>query len=144
MIESQITLQQGLENFHKKNNQYFSKRVYSEKGSTFLKNHDMAHVVFGCNTTIYGEGIVKIWTTFGTTLNFWEVTKGYNDVNAFELFKKYSLPHIMKNILRLLIAIPKVIYRTRRMKKKWPFTNNKNYLHIPIEEIRKEFNIQVL
>ncbi|MFK7806400.1 MAG: hypothetical protein AB8F74_01240, partial [Saprospiraceae bacterium] len=84
---------------------YFTKRSMSKEGEVFLKCHDIVHVVFGCDTTICGEGVVKIWTTFGTTLSFWKVTNGYNEVSAFELFRKYSFGHVIKNIFRFLVVI---------------------------------------
>ncbi len=143
-MEDNITLQQGLDQFYKKNRKFFSKRTLSKEGEEFLTCHDIAHVVFGCDTTLYGEGVVKIWTTFGTTLGFWKVITGYNEVAAFELFKMYSFRHVMKNILRLLWVIPKTIFRAKRMSKPWPFSDYKAYLNSPIVNIRKEFNIKVL
>lgn len=143
-MSDDITLQDGLEIFHKKNSKYFSERTYTKKGEAFLKNHDVAHVVFGCDISIYGEGVVKVWTTFGTTLSFWKVISGYNEANAFELFRMYSFRHISKNIFRFLRAIPKTIVRAKAMSKPWPFSAYEAYLNRPISEVRKEFNIQVL
>ncbi len=116
----------------------------SEKGAEFLKYHDIAHVVFGCDTTIYGEGIVKIWTTFGTTWSFWEITKGYKEVSAFELSRQYSIGHVAKNIFRFLLAIPKAIFRAKRMTKPWPFSDCEAYMDVPVVEVRRMFNIRVL
>ena len=138
------TLQEGLDKFQAKNLKYFSNRPMSNEAKRFLKSHDIAHVIFGCNTTIYGEGIVKIWTTFGTNLGFWDVTKGYSEVNAFSLSKKYSLQHVAKNIVRLILIIPKTIIRSRQMTKPWMWSNYQPYLNKPISEIRKEFNIKVI
>lgn len=143
-MSENATLQQGLDQFHKKNSKYFSERDYSEKGADFLRCHDIAHVVFGCDTTLYGEGVVKIWTTFGTTSNFWQVINGYNDVSAFSLFKMYSVSHVMKNVLRFILVIPKVISRAKRMSKPWFFSAYEPYLNVSLAEIRREFNIQIL
>ncbi len=142
-MENGITLKEGLYNFQQKNAKVFTKKQLSIKGKEFLDCHDIAHVVFGCDTSIYGEGIVKIWTTFGTTLSFWKVVKGYNDASAFQLFKQYSFGHVSKNIFRLMSAIPKTIARARQMSKPWPFTDYEAYLDRPISEIREEFNIVI-
>ena len=143
-MNDRITLQEGLDKFYEKNRKYFSKRSISKEGEAFLKCHDIAHIVFGCDTTIYGEGVVKIWTTFGTTLSFWEVVRGYDEASAFELFKMYSFRHVMKNIFRFLVVIPKTIVRAKNMTKPWPFSGYKAYLNTPIADIRKEFNIHSL
>lgn len=143
-MNDRITLQEGIVLFKKKNSKYFSKKRRSQEGDDFLNCHDVAHVVFGCDTTIYGEGIVKIWTTFGTNLSFWTVVKGYQEVSAFDLARKYSFRHVVKNIFRLLREIPKAIYRAKRMSKPWPFYAYDAYLETPIAEIREAFNIRVL
>ena len=67
-MNNNITLQQGIDRFHKNNMKYFSERSTSKEGKEFLRCHDVAHIVFGCDTSIYGEGTVKIWTTFEYTL----------------------------------------------------------------------------
>ncbi|WP_020568428.1 Coq4 family protein [Neolewinella persica] len=143
-MNDNTTLQQGIDQFRKRNGKYFSDKKYSEEGEEFIRCHDVAHVVFGCDTTIYGEGVVKIWTTFGTTLSFWEVTRGYKEVSAFTLFKMYSVQHVLRNLLSYLWVIPKVIVRAKRMRKPWPFLAYQPFLDTPIAEIRDEFNIQVL
>ncbi len=143
-MENTITLLEGLEIFQERNRKYFSTKTFSKQGEEFLRCHDIAHVVFGCDTSIIGEGLVKIWTTFGTTLSFWEVTRGYKEVQAFELARKFSLAHVAKNIFRLLFKIPKVIFYSKKMSKPWPFDNYSDYLKIPLSEIRKEFNINIV
>ncbi|NNC95693.1 MAG: hypothetical protein HKN92_09035 [Chitinophagales bacterium] len=143
-MDDSITLQQGLEKFQAGNMKIFSDQTISSEGEEFLKHHDIAHVVFGCDTTIYGEGVVKIWTTFGTTLSFWKVINGYSEANAFELSREYSFQHVIKNIFRFLVVIPKVIYRAKQMSKPWPFSGYKTYLNTSISEIRREFSIQIV
>lgn len=71
---STITLRQGLEMFHKENKDYLShdKEGISSKAKAFFMSHDIAHVLFGCDISLFGEGSVKIWTIFGTTLRFLE------------------------------------------------------------------------
>ncbi|MGK0386322.1 MAG: ubiquinone biosynthesis protein Coq4 [Patiriisocius sp.] len=145
MITAEATLQQGIDAFYEKNMSYFSNRVpISEKAKEFLIDHDVAHVIFGCDTSIYGEGVVKVWTTFGTTLGFWEVICEYKEVNAFELFRRYSFQHVAKNIFRFILAILRVIIKAKRMTKPWTCTNYELYLNTPISEIRKEFGIIIL
>ena len=143
-MDDNITLLEGLELFQEKNKKYFSSHHGSVSGNEFLKHHDIAHVVFGCNTSIYGEGVVKIWTTFGTTLSFGKVISGYKNASAFELAKKYSLGHVLKNIFRFLAAVPKTIIRAKKMTKPWPFVDYSSYLHTSLSEIRREFNIKVI
>ena len=144
--ERNITLRQGLEQFHKKNEEYLShnKNGISSEAKTFFQSHDIAHVLFGCDISLLGEGSVKIWTIFGTTLGFWNHIRGYQEANAFELSKDFTLAHIVSHIFKFLCSIPVLIFRARKMNKPWPWSEFEPYLDMPISEIRKEFNIQVL
>jgi len=142
--EPEITLQQGLERFREKNAKYFSNKPKSAEAERFMQSHDIAHVVFGCDTSIYGEGVVKIWTTFGTDQSFWKVTKGYSDASAVSLASEYSFMHVAKNIGRFLFAIPFTIIRVKQMKKPWVWVGYEPYMDRQITEIREEFGIRVV
>jgi hypothetical protein len=147
MIEERnITLRQGLEKFYEENKSQLShkkKRIPGEVNS-FFKSHDIAHVLFGCDISLFGEGSVKIWTIFGTTLGFWNHIRIYKKANAYELSKNFSLSHVVSNVLKFLISIPMLIIRSKKMNNPWPWTEYEPYLDTSISEIRKEFNIKVL
>lgn len=144
--EKNITLRQGLEKFHKENKEYLShnKEGISIEAETFFRSHDIAHVLFGCDISLFGEGSVKIWTVFGTTLGFWNHIRGYQEANAFELSKNFSLVHFASNIFKFLFSIPLLIIRARKMSKPWPWSAFESYLDMPIADIRREFNIHIL
>lgn len=144
--DTNMTLRQGLEKFHRENEEYLSheKEGVSPEAKAFFKSHDAAHVLFGCDISLFGEGAVKIWTIFGTTLGFWKHFKGYQDANAYELSKEFNFIHVLKHIFKFLFSIPILIFRAKRMNKPWPWTGFDSYLDMPIADIRKEFNIQVL
>ena len=143
-MDPTLTLRQGLEVFQQQNAPSFSDTAYSERGTAFLRDHDIAHVVFGCDTSLYGEGVVKLWTTFGTTLSFGQVLRGYSDAQAFTLFHGYSVRHILRHVGRLLRAAPRVIYRARQMRRPWPFSNYSAHLDTPLADLRRTFNIRVV
>jgi len=145
-MHSELTLRQGLENFRQEYKDRLSHgdRDASEEAIAFFESHDIAHVLFECDITLFGEGAVKIWTIFGTTLGFRQHIKGYKAANAFELSKDFALLEILKHIFRFLITIPKIIFRAKRMSKPWNWVGFESYLDTPILEIRKEFNIKVL
>lgn len=145
-VQTPRTLREELEIFHRENKAYLShhKKGISEEAKAFFRSHDIAHVLFGCDISLYGEGAVKIWTIFGTTLGFWNHIRGYNEANAFELAKHFGPFHILKNIFTLLFAIPTIIYRAKNMNKPWPWAAYETYLDQPIDQIRNEFNIQIL
>ena len=141
-----LTLRQGLANFHYEYKSHLShnKIGISKEAQSFFRSHDIAHVLFGCDISLYGEGSVKIWTIFGTTLGFWKHITGYQDANTFDLSKNFTVVHVAKNIFKFLVSIPTIILRAKRMSKPWNWAEFERYLDMPISEIREEFNIQVL
>jgi len=145
-LKKNITLRQGLAQFYKENYGDLSheKKGISKEAEIFFKSHDIAHVLFGCDISLLGEGSVKIWTIFGTTLGFWNHIRGYQDASAFELSRSFDFIHIVTNIFKFLISIPLIIIRARNMHKPWPWSEFEPYMDIPISEIRREFNIHVL
>ena len=140
-MERDVTLREALGKFHRKNSRIILDTEISNDSDIFYNCHDIAHVIFDCDTSLRSEGIVKLWTIFGTTLGFVNHVKEYADANAFEMFRKYSLRHILANVLKIIVVAPVVITRARKMKKKWPWTSYDKYLDISINEIRKKFNI---
>lgn len=75
-MDENLTLKEAIKKFNATNYKQFSKRDISQEAKDFFRCHDTAHVVFGCSTSITGEGTVKIWTIFGTTLGFWKHLHG--------------------------------------------------------------------
>lgn len=140
-MERNVTLREAFGEYRLKNRRIVSDAEMSSNSEVFFNCHDIAHVIFECDTSLRGEGVVKLWTIFGTTLGFANHVKEYAEANAFELFKKYSLKHILADVPKVILVAPVVITRAHKMKKKWPWASYDKYLDISITEIRKEFNI---
>lgn len=139
-----LTLRQGFERFAKANQAILSSRETSEEADRFFRCHDTAHVIFGCDASLFGEGTVKLWTIFGTTLGFWNHVRGYSEADAFSLFRQYSRRHVARNIVSLIANVPRTITRARRMRKRWPWWEYEAYLDMPLAEIRAEFGIETV
>ncbi len=139
-----MTLREGLNRHYEENVAILSERQVSSEAKEFLRCHDVAHVVFGCNTSLFGEGILKLYTIFGTTLGFRKHLRAYAEADAFGLFRQYSTLHVLQNVLRLSVNIPRAIYIARSMSRPWPWSDHSEYLDESIQEIRKEFNIRVI
>jgi hypothetical protein len=65
-----LTLQQGLDEFYANNPEVAA--TSEMKGKSF-RDHDITHVIFGCDTSIYGEIALKPWILFGTTISMQEM-----------------------------------------------------------------------
>jgi ubiquinone biosynthesis protein Coq4 len=142
--DSALILREGVKRFCEGNAAVFSERDMSSEASEFFRCHDTAHVVFGCDTSIFGEGILKIFTICGTTLGFWKHVKGYADADAFALFRQYSWRHLVGHIFKLVANVPRAFIHAKQMSKPWPWADHSLYLDRSIKEIRREFNIKVI
>ena len=135
------TLRTELAGFLAANSKYFSDREVSVGAQEFFRCHDVAHVVFGCDASIVGEGKVKIWSIFRTTLGFRKHLKGYSEADAFGLFLQYSWSHVARSMARVIRDVPRAILGARRMQKRWPWAMHDEYMDMPLAQIRAEFGI---
>lgn len=144
MTKDTSTLREALSDFHTQNYKITANTEALHNAEAFYTSHDIAHVVFGCDTSMLGEGTVKLWTIFGTTLGFKKHIRAYSEANAFDVFKQYSWAHVLKNVFKVIVVAPAIVIRARKMSKKWPWSSYDTYLDVSISEIRKEFNIDPL
>ena len=142
--DSELILREAVERLHVQNSAEFSRREMSPEVQEFFRCHDTAHIVFGCDTSIYGEGVLKIFTIFGTTLGFRGHISAYAEADAFTLFRQYSRLHLVKNIFKLIINIPRTVIYARQMRKPWPWSDHDEYLEKSVADIRNEFGIKVV
>lgn len=115
------------------------------KSAEFFRAHDICHVVFGLDTNLEDEALADFWALMGTDVGLNRYV-GYlgESKEAMQILKQIGL---LQTILTTICVIPKVglvFAHTRRMKKKWPWTNNDGYMGMPLNRIRSEFGIVVL
>jgi len=146
ILDDNLTLQEGLDKFYQDNPRQLNieEKSLTEEVRSFFLSHDVVHVLFGCNISLFGEGSVKIWTLFGTTLGFREHISSYKKANALEISKRFNWIQSSKHLFQLVICAPKLIFRAKKMSKLWPWHDFNPYLNVPIKDIRKEYNIHIL
>ncbi len=143
-LASQLTLKEALAEYHELNSKILYKREMSSDSEVFFGCHDIAHVVFACDTSLLNEGMVKMWTAFGTTLGFWKHIAAYSREETYEIVNEISWKLIIVTSFQSLIIMPRVLSRCLAMKKRWPWSSFEEYFNVPLVEIRTEFNIQPL
>ena len=142
--DSRMTLREGLAEYFRRNNALMESSELPADLGIGLQSHDVAHVVFGCDTTLLGEVALARWSLFGVTgsirpyligLRRRETRGLFRD--ALAAFRPSMLWHIVK-FASLAIA------RSLRMHERWPFEDYAQYLDQPLCEIRERFGIRVL
>lgn len=147
-----ISLRQGIEEYHRANPNIFIKDGIDPEAQEFLDLHDRIHVVFGCDTSFREEMMADLWTMYGSDLGFLGYAK-YIKNPALKMIgqdfqergnREAMRKEIKASLLPSLVLWPKIFWRSRRMKQKWPWKDGERYLDMPLGEIRKQLGIQIL
>ena len=143
-----LTLAQGLQCYYDSFPE--GKEVfYDAPGSgTLLRDHDCTHVIFGLDISLDQEAILDTWVLWGSRFK-WSYMLGYNRLPQIKeltksLFKELGISGFLRLYWNVIAVKRKVIYRTFKMKKKWPFKVPEEYLNMKIVDLRNIHGIRVL
>jgi hypothetical protein len=139
--ETEVTLSEGLRIYYASRPGLAGGRGISPAAREFFQSHDVAHVVFGCTTTLVDEAMVKLWSIFGTTGGF-DVLRGYRLPESKEIYKPIGWSDVVRTAIGSLVVLPQVLWRCLRMRKRWPWAAFQAYFEKPLVEIRREFGIR--
>jgi hypothetical protein len=141
---SQLTLREGLAEYFASIPGLITADNAAADVVELFRYHDAAHVVFGCDTTLHGENLVDTWTLFGTTCTLKEYWSYIKLPETKQVFRDAGYFRMAFAFLRDIPLLLKLIYRTRKMTRKWPWWEIDRYMGTPLDEIRQEFNIRVI
>jgi hypothetical protein len=142
--DSRLTLRQGLAEYFAQSNELMESSELPPDMGTRLESHDVAHVVFGCDTSFLGEAALVRWSLFGVTGSVWPYLIGFQRKETRGLFLDAFASFRLSMIGRLLTLSARAITRSLRMRERWPFEDYDRYLDQPLGEIRERFGIRVL
>ena len=141
--DTTMTLEQGLIEYYGDRDDLVTGRGASAQAREFFRCHDVAHVVFGCGTTLPQEAVVKIWSFFGTTAGL-GLLRDYRLPESQEIYDTLRFNDIVATIGFALVHIPIVLVRCLRMRQRWPWSDFESYVSMPLVDIRQEFGILVV
>ena len=147
--QCQLTLREGLEELYRHNPEVAS--VSKTKGKTFT-DHDLTHIIFGCDTSITGEILLKPWILFGTDISMREVREYAADPEVQQLNQEGAAllgGKFVASLKILFYYVPQFFWiwrnHVRKMRKKWPHsTLTEEMLDTKICDLRAEYKISVL
>ena len=147
------TLQQGLEEYYEINSGITDPRELPLEFAKILLAHDVSHVVLGCDTKMYDE--IKL-----LPLSFWTSDFKFDDyirtrkdpkirpaidIMYDDLIKQHGVLWLYSSILfvlpRLLPEIIAIWFKTRSMRKYYPFLNYESLCDRSLVEIRQEYDL---
>lgn len=142
--ESRQTLREALLEYHGSRDDLAHGRGLCDQAQEFFRCHDTAHVVFGCSTELLNEGMVKMWSFFGTDAGIRRLLSDYNLPESQEIYATLPWGDVARTTARSAIVMPQVFVRCRRMTRRWPWAAFDRHLDTPLTEIRRDYGIDVL
>jgi hypothetical protein len=142
--DSMQTLRDGLAEYYAANPRLLDPRALPADAARLFRQHDAAHVVFGCDTSLRGETLVDTWTIFGSSIGL----RGYlaylrlPEVN--QVFAEIGLPRILLETARNLPDAIRVVWRSLRLARKWPWRDYERYLDERLGHVRETLGIRVV
>tara|TARA_A100000164_G_scaffold334589_1_gene325951 strand:+ start:588 stop:1091 length:504 start_codon:yes stop_codon:yes gene_type:complete len=143
-----LTLKEGLDCYYKSFPETTEIFEDDDESGTLLRDHDCTHIIFGLDISIEQESILDTWVLWGSK---WELKYilGYQKLPQIkklykDLVKEIGYFGLIKILWKLGRIKRKVMFRTFKMKKKWPFKMPEEYLSMKISNLRKMHGIKVL
>lgn len=141
--DTSATLDDGLREYHASRDDLVTGRGASEIAREFFRCHDVAHVVFGCSTTLVDEAKVKMWSFFGTTGGL-SLIRYYRLPESKEVYETITLGPIVRTGLKSAVIVPRVLARCSRMRERWPWDDFEEQRPTPLPELRAQYGIEIL
>ena len=142
------TLRQGIAEYHAYLEAIGRNAMVDRAGSRLILEHDATHVVFGMDTSLEQETGLDTWLIFGCQYQ-WRYLRGYAQLPEIKtLYKALTRDGGWLLLIRLywkcLGLKWRIIRRTRRMTRKWPFQFPEEWLDQPVVKLRTRHSIITL
>jgi hypothetical protein len=137
-----LTLAQGLAEYYAASPWLKRGAELAEPARTFFACHDAVHVVFGCDTSLTQEAVVKLRSILGTTAGF-SVLRGYALYESLDIYRTLKPREILVTIVTSMGIVPRTILRCAQQTKRWPWDGYHEYLDVPLYDIRQAFGIRL-
>lgn len=109
---AKMSLADGLAEYYRKHPFLTRGEHLRAEAQAFFRCHDVVHVLYGCDTSLTDEAVVKLSSIFGTSAGF-GVLKGYSLYEAIDIYRELELGEVLGTMLAalMLIGIGVLIWR---------------------------------
>jgi len=137
-----MSLEEGIAEYYRAHPFLKRDEQLGAEAREFFRCHDAVHVLYGCDTSLPHEAIVKISSIFGTSAGF-SVLRGYSLYDSIDIYRTLKLTEILMTIVAAIVIVPRTILRCARQKARWPWCEFATHMATPLVELRAEFGIRV-
>ncbi len=117
--------------------------TFAQALQTAIDQHDIIHVLFGCGTDLKGEIRAHVWTIFGTTLTMRQMHQVNEHGDHKSALKEIGHTRLLGTWLQIFPSLLRIIWRAKRMTKRFPIEKTADYLHWSLDDLRLEFGIRI-
>ena len=142
--DSTQTLREGLGEYYAHNPGLLDPAAMSDGAAVLFRQHDAGHVVFGCDTSLRGETLIDTWTLFATTAGLRGYLEYFRQPQVNQIFQEAGWGRIALELVRCLPSVLRVMARSARMERKWPWRAWEAHLDRPLAEVRRDHGISVV
>ncbi|MBI1818099.1 MAG: hypothetical protein HYR72_24225 [Deltaproteobacteria bacterium] len=142
--ESPQTLNEGLVEYYARNPGLLAPERMPAHAARLFREHDAAHVVFGCDTTIRGETLIDSWTIFATTVGLRGYLEYFRLPQVNQIFTQTGYLRIAIELVRCFPDVIRIMWRSRRLSEKWSWQDHERYLDSPLCDVRAQFSIRIV
>ncbi|MEM7665689.1 MAG: hypothetical protein AAF250_07500 [Pseudomonadota bacterium] len=138
---SELTLQEALDAFRAEHGLDQKYRDMREEAQQHFERHDIVHVLFGLDTSMRQEAQADGWTLFGTDISLRDIRDFFDLPEEKELIDDIGWWEITKTYFRGIPDYARIAWQSRRLRKKWRWSDNAAYRAAKVDAIRREFGI---
>lgn len=140
--DAAMSLAAGLAEYHRAHPLLKRGDQLSPDAREFFRCHDAVHVLYGCDTSLTQEAIVKLSSMFGTTGGF-AVLKGYALYESKDIYRTLKFSDILTTALAAIVIAPRTLWRCARQKARWPWAEFADHMETSLSELRARYRIRV-
>ncbi len=141
---SRLTLADALVEYRRTHPEFGEQARAGSAAAAFFEGHDVCHVVFGCGTTPDEEVLADTWTLFGTDVSLSQFVGFLRLPEHTDIVRQVGVAGACGALLRAAPRAVRVVWRSRSMRRRWPWAAHGEYLNRELAEIREEFGVRVL
>jgi len=142
--KSTQTLRVALNEYYNANKSLLQPTELKSDVAALFRQHDAGHVVFGCDTSLRGETLIDTWTIFATTAGFRGYMQYFKHAEVNQIFADVGYWQIFVEFVKCVPSVFRVLLRSLKMTKRWPWADFEDYLDQPLSSIREQYNIKVV
>ncbi|MDJ0644199.1 MAG: hypothetical protein QNJ15_15405 [Erythrobacter sp.] len=139
---SDLTLDEALATFRQEHDLDAKYRDMRKEAQMHFERHDIVHVLFGLDTSIRQEAQADGWTLFGTDISRRDIGEFFDLPEEKALIDEIGWWAITKAYFRGVPDYFRIAWQSRKLSKKWRWSDNAAYRSMRVAEIRREFGIR--